>query len=125
MVFISFFFPASRLVLNILVTWSCGLPLRFLKSDKVAGNYYLFCCRHSSQDVDSDTFSNWGLHLQELEHLKALAIIMTLVVFLTVVMTFVLLKRVIEALSITKVHQFLTLQDINSILLYLFPCLIA
>jgi type II secretory pathway component PulC len=48
--------------------------------------------------------SNWGLYLQELEHLKALAIIMTLVVFLTVVMTFVLLKRVIEALSITKVH---------------------
>jgi hypothetical protein len=55
--------------------------------------------------------------LQELEHLKALAIIMTLVVFLTVVMTFVLLKRVTEALSITKVHQFLTLQDINSIFL--------
>lgn len=57
--------------------------------------------------------------------MKALAIIMTLVVFLTVVMTFVLLKRVIEALSITKVQQFLTLQDINSFLLYFFPCFMA
>jgi hypothetical protein len=55
--------------------------------------------------------------LQELEHLKALAIIMTLVVFLTVVMTFVLLKRITEALSITKVHEFLTLQDIDAIFL--------
>lgn len=80
-------------------------------------NCYLFCCRHISQDADSDNFSNWVLYLQELEHLKALAIIMTLVVFLTVVMTFVLLKRVIEALSITKVHLFLTLQDVNSIFL--------
>ncbi len=42
---------------------------------------------------------------------------MTLVVFLTVVMTFVLLKRITEALSITKVHEFLTLQDIDAIFL--------
>ncbi|CAK9865675.1 unnamed protein product [Sphagnum jensenii] len=47
----------------------------------------------------------------ELEHLKALAIIMTLFVFLTVVMTFVLLKRVTEALSITKV----TVQAIGAV----------
>jgi hypothetical protein len=92
------------------------MGLQFLKSDKGAENWYSFFWRHICQDTDSDNFSNRGLYLQELEHLKALAIIMTLVVFLTVVMTFILLKRVIEALSITKVHRFLYLQDIKCIL---------
>ncbi|CAM6015951.1 unnamed protein product [Sphagnum balticum] len=52
--------------------------------------------------VVHDTLSTPSAIFYELEHLKALAIIMTLVVFQTVVMTFVLLKRVTKALSITK-----------------------
>ncbi|CAM6004798.1 unnamed protein product [Sphagnum balticum] len=50
-----------------------------------------------------NTLSTPSAIFYELEHLKALAITMTLVVFLTVVMMFVLLKRVTKALSITKV----------------------